>query len=161
MLDALSPAHPHPLKLDANTWQSLRARDFQLIDLIAFLSKCTARSSPSGAKYCTPGRAWLAQQLGVSTRTITRATNRMARLGVLQKQQRRPRRGHWSTNLYRLVNRAGWRAAALCAQVRTLAHRMTQPARLASPVGRQNGDHSSKEALRAVIRRGLQKFAPS
>lgn len=160
LIDAPTPPAGPGAQLDRSRWNQLRAQDFRLLDHIAFLAKCTARTSPSGAHYCTPGRAWLAAQLQCSVRTVSRTTARLARLGVLSKQQRRPRNGHWSTNLYRIVNRAGWRAASFAQTLRTLSHRVTRPTRLATPQGSKNGDRRPKESLRDIIQRGLTKFAP-
>lgn len=155
------PRTPTPTdkRLDRSRWNQLRAQDFRLLDQIAFLSRLTAKRSPAKAHYCTPGRQWLAQQLQCSTRTISRTTARLAALGVLQKQQRRPRQGHWSTNLYRIVGRAGWRAAAFCAQLRTISHRMTRPTHLASGNSQKNGNQRPNESLRDIIARGMAKFA--
>lgn len=146
--------------LDRSRWNQLGAADFRLLDVLGFLSKLQAQRSPSGAHYCTPGRAWLAQQLQCSTRTISRRTAHLARIGVLAKQQRRPVNGHWSTNLYRIIGRAGWRAAALAHQLRRLTHRLTQPARLASHSVRETVSQRPNESLREIIQRGMAKFAP-
>lgn len=147
--------------LDATTWNQLRAQDFRLLDHLAFLSRLTAKRSPANAHYCTPGRAWLADRLGCSLRTVSRTTARLARLGVLQVQQRRPRNGNWSTNLYRIIHRSGWRAAAFAQQIRALAHRATRPARLASPVREKNINRRPENDLRTIIARGMAKFAPT
>lgn len=155
-LDAPSPTRD---RLDKTTWNQLRSQDFRLLDVLAYLSKLHSQRSPTGAHYCTPGRTWLARQLQCSTRTISRHTARLAALGVIQKTQRRPRAGHWSTNLYRVVRRAGWRAAAFAQTLRTVTHRLTQPARLASPSGRENVSPRPNESLRDIIRRGMAKFA--
>lgn len=150
---------PSERRLDRSRWNQLRAQDFRLLDHIAFLSKLTAKRSATGARYCTPGRQWLAEQLQCSTRTVSRTTARLAAIGVLQKTQRRPRRGHWSTNLYRIIGRAGWRAAAFCTQLRSLSHRMTRPAHIASPLRERNHNQRPNESLRDIIARGLAKFA--
>lgn len=92
----------------ADLWRKLRSVDFAILDNLAFLSRLRARQSPNGAHYATPGRAWLAQQCGVSIRTITRRTTRLKRIGALDKFQRRPIDGKWQTNLYALVGRASW-----------------------------------------------------
>lgn len=158
-----APAFPTPANarhLDRSRWNQLNAGDFRLLDLVGFLSKLQAHRSPSGAHYCTPGRRWLAHQLACSVRTISRRTAHLARIGILTKQQRRPRRGQWQTNLYRIVGRAGWRAAALAHQLRRLSHRLSQPARLATPDGSKNCSQRPNESLRDIIARGMTKFAP-
>lgn len=151
---------PADRRLDRTRWNQLRSGDFRFLDTVGYLSRLQAKRSPVGATYCTPGRVWLATQLQCSVRTVSRITARLASIGVLQKQQRRPRRGHWSTNLYRIVGRAGWRAAALAHQLRRLSHRLSQPARLAQSQKTENDSQRPNESLRDIISRGMAKFAP-
>lgn len=157
--DAPQPTRrPHPI--DRSVWDHLNGPAFRLLDCLTYLSRLTAKRSAHGAHYCTPGRAWLADQLGCSVRTISRHTTQLAALGVITKTQRRPRRGHWSTNLYRVISRTGWRAARFAQQLRALTHRLTRPAHIASPSRRENVEQTTPDTLAAVLARGRARFCP-
>lgn len=159
--DAPSPHTPGKRRLDRATWNQLTGIDFRLLDELAFLAKLQASRSPKRSHYCTPGRAWLAQRLGVTPTTISRRTSHLAALGVLHKRQRRPIRGRWQTCLYALVSPAAWYAAAFATRLRRLSHRVTQTTRLALSAKLENAPRPRIESLAAVLARGRLKFAPS
>lgn len=114
-------------------WQQLSTFDFRLIEQLCYLSRLRAAESPRKSHYCTPGRAWLAQRLGVSICTISRHTSRLRRLGVLDKLQRRPVRGRWQTCLYAVVNPAAWAVRRVRALILNVSHRVAKVRHIASP----------------------------
>lgn len=102
--------------------------DYRILDELAFLSK--QQQKKSGAAYAMPGRAYLAHKLSVSIRTISRSIARLKRLGILDSIQRRPVRGQWKTNLYRLRHWFSWRLGQLSGVLRKLSHRGTPKAHI-------------------------------
>lgn len=149
-----------PRRFDRDTWNQLSSIDVRLLDALGFLSRCTAKRSPTGALYAIPGRRWLAKHLGCSVETITRHTTKLRDLGLLKKLQRRPVTGQWQTCLYRLVHPMAWAAAAITGRVTRLARRLSFQADKASPLKGRENVTTSKESLRDVIARGLAKFGP-
>jgi len=146
--------------IDQTLWRQLSSIDIRLLEVLAYLSRLTARRSPTGASYCIPGRAWLATRLGCSRETISEHVARLARLGLIHRQQRRPVDGRWQTNLYRLIHPGAWVAARCLHVVLATARRMPRMARLAFSPRREETDVRSKESLREVIQRGLAKWGP-
>jgi DNA-binding transcriptional ArsR family regulator len=148
-------------RFERDTWNQLTSIDLRLLEEMGWLSRQTHRRSPSGAYYCFPGRLWLGIRVGASTRTISRHLAKLARLGLLSKRQRRPRLGRWQSNLYRLIHPMAWAAARVRQMLTKCGDRRTQTAHIASSLKRREKDRGSAEALRAIIARGLAKFAPS
>ena len=103
--------------------------DYRILDELAFLSK--QQQKKSGAAYAMPGRAYLSQKLGCSVRTISRSISRLKRLGILDSTQRRPVRGRWKTNLYKIRSWIGWRLGQLSGTLRKLSHRGPRMAHIA------------------------------
>lgn len=145
---------------DRQIWNQLSSLDLRLLDELAFLSRLTASKSPSGAKYCFPGRVWLAQRLGCSLETITRHTKKLRDLGLLSKLQRRQVAGTWQTCLYRIVHPMAWAAAQLRQKLAATADRLSKVPHIASPSERRVNVPHHAESLREIIARGLAKFAP-
>lgn len=133
-------------------WRQLRSIDAGLLDNLAFLCRLRRAESGTGAAYCTPGRAWLAQRLGVSVWTISRHTSRLKRLGALEKVQRRPKAGKWQTNLYVLRGRCAWIVGTALARVRRPPSRVPSGAHIAPSEGETAADPGGAAALRAIIR---------
>lgn len=111
-------------------WNQLTSVDIRLLDHLGYLSRRQSERSPTGATYCTPGRQYLARQLGCSVETISRHSTKLENLGIISKVQRRPIEGRWQTNLYRLTHWIAWRAASIRTMVRKLAHRLSKPAHI-------------------------------
>lgn len=138
---------PHDL------WNQLSSIDVRLLDELAYLCHRQAKTSPSGAPYCRPGRRYLATKLGCSVETITRHTRKLSSLGMLLKTQRRPTNGIYHTNLYRLIHWVAWRAAAIRHYVARVAHRRPKLAAKASATPpTENRDRRSQEFDR-ILRR--------
>jgi hypothetical protein len=107
----------------SDIYRQLLGVDFRLLDELTFLAK--QQKKKSGAAYCMPGRKYLAEKLGCSIRTISRSIARLRRLGILDAIQRRPVRGIWQTNLYKIRNWIGWRLGQLSEMLRKPLHRGT------------------------------------
>jgi len=84
--------------------------DLRTFEEISFL--CRLRRQRGLLPYAIPGRSYLSKKTGFSVRTVSRATSRLVAAGLLKKQQRRPTRGQWQSNLYRPVSRRFWRLSA-------------------------------------------------
>jgi hypothetical protein len=113
-------------------YRQLLAVDFRLLDELTYLSRKQAKRSPSGARYCIPGRQYLAAKLGVCVRTVSRSIARLKRLGILDVTQRRPVRGIWKTNLYKIRHWLGWRLGQVQGLLRKPFHRGTPVAHIAT-----------------------------
>lgn len=86
--------HPHP------HLPKLNATELRLLDEIANLCRYHARHSPRGGRWCQPGRAWLANRIGVTVWTISRNTNRPRFRALVEHHQQRKHRGTWRTCKY-------------------------------------------------------------
>lgn len=104
-------------------WAALSSIDLKILDELAFLCRCKAKTNLSGKPWCHPGRVWLAQRLRCSVVTISRHVSKLRRLGVLDAFQPRKVHGRWQTNVYRLVSRAAWRMARIRVLIERVAHR--------------------------------------
>jgi len=109
--------------------QQLLGVDYRLLDALGFLAK--QQRKKSGAAYCMPGRKYLSQKLGVSIRTVSRSIARLKRLGILDVIQRRPVRGIWKTNLYKIRSWVGWRLGQIAGMLRKVTHREPHVAHIA------------------------------
>ena len=110
--------------------QQLLGTDYRLLDELSFLAR--QQRKKSGAAYCMPGRQYLSQKLGVSIRTVSRSIARLTRLGILDATQRRPIRGRWQTNLYKIRSWVGWRMGQISGMLRKLTYRGPCVAHIAS-----------------------------
>lgn len=104
--------------------------DYRLLDELSYLAK--QQRKRTGASYAVPGRKYLSSKLGVSIRTISRSVARLKRLGILDAIQRRPVRGRWKTNLYKIRSWLGWRLAQISSNLRKIFHRETRTSHIAS-----------------------------
>lgn len=110
--------------------QRLTGTDFRLLDELSFLSRLQRKRT--GASYAMPSRRYLAEKIGCSIRTVSRSVARLKRLGILEAVQRRPRRGVWRSNLYRIRSWIGWRLGQLSGALRKIgSHRGTRTAHIA------------------------------
>lgn len=73
-----------------------------LLSRIVFISVLQALRNGRKTKYCTPGREYLSRGVGVSLATVSSYTGRLQQGLFIEKIQRRPERGLWSTNMYKL-----------------------------------------------------------
>ncbi len=103
-------------KFPKDIYRQLDGVDFRLIDELTFLSKL--QRERTGASYCLPGREYLARKLAVSVRTVSRHIAKLKGLGVIDAIQRRPVRGQWRSNLYKVVHWIGWRVRQLTGSIR-------------------------------------------
>lgn len=74
----------------------------EILKEIIFLCWLMAKHSGRGNAYCFPGREYLAGKANRSVSTVKRSVGLVEDLNLITRQQRRPVRGHWSTNLYTL-----------------------------------------------------------
>lgn len=142
-------------------WNQLTGLDARLLDVLAYLSRLQAKRSPTGARYCVPGRTWLAAHLDCSTTSISRHTSKLRDLGLLSKRQRRPVAGTWQTCLYSLNHPTTWQFAALRSKIEQISNRLSKKSALASSSTSKTVTKPMKESLRDVIQRGYAKFAPT
>ena len=105
-------------------YQALTGTGFRVLELIDFLSQ--QQRKRTGAQYCTPSQAWMAERLNVAQETISRTISKLERLGFLVVQPRRSRKGKWVTNMYRL---AAWEFRPVARMVRQLFTRKPAAAR--------------------------------
>lgn len=152
---------PQRQRFDRTIWNQLSSLDVRILDELAYLSRLQAQKSTTGARYCVPGRRWLAERLGCSVETISEHTSRLADLGLIRKLQRRPLDGKFQTNLYRLIHPMAWMAARVARAVTRVANRMPRMAHIASVQRTERVSQQPKESLRDIIQRGLRKFAPT
>src|SRR5262245_17181852 len=102
-------------------YRQLLGVDFRLLDELTFLSR--QQKKKTGSSYCLPGRQYLSEKLGISIRTISRSDARLKRLGILDVTQRRPIRGIWQTNLYKVRHWLGWRLGQIGMNLRKIVYR--------------------------------------
>lgn len=93
---------------DKATYNQLTGLDARLLELIDYECRKTRKHSPSGASYCLKPQEWLATCLGVCRETISRHVSKLAALGILQVTHRRPVRGEYQTNLYKIRSYLWW-----------------------------------------------------
>lgn len=102
-------------------WQRVRARhlltgtSWEVLELITRVMWVQAVRSPSHALYCTPGERWMAERLSMGREAMSDAVCCLEAHGLLCVTRRRPIRGSWQTNLYRL---SGHLAATLIGSLR-------------------------------------------
>ncbi len=128
-------------------YRQLDGVDFRLIDELSFLSKL--QKERTGASYCLPGREYLARKLGVSVRTVSRHIAKLKGLGVIDAIQRRPVRGQWRSNLYKVVHWIGWRVRQLTGSIRDVWKAVKpRPIESSSPPLPHRGTHVARIAAR-------------
>lgn len=142
----------------ATLFRAISSREVHLLDELAYLCSLRAISSRRRAFYATPGRKWLAARLGVSISTISRYTSHLKALGVLRKTQRRPREGHYQTNLYSLCGKATFLLAKTVQQLHRRPIRVAQTQHIAPSEGRVGGSAEARSALRAIIQKLEEKI---
>ena len=103
-------------------YQALTGTGFRVLELIDFLSQ--QQRKRTGAQYCTPSQAWMAERLNVAQETISRTISKLERLGFLVVQPRRSRKGKWVTNMYKL---AAWEFRPVTRMVCQLFTRKKKP----------------------------------
>lgn len=83
--------------------QELTKLELRIFDWFAYLSNI---ADQEGRSYITPSYATIARKAECCEKTVQRATETFARLGLIRKQRRNPLGwGRWRTNLYQ-VNEA-------------------------------------------------------
>lgn len=83
----------------------LNASEKGVLTSIVHLAWTYASRSGRGHAYCIPSQAYLARAIARSTRTVRRAIDALAEMGLLEVQRRSSHTGHWLSNLYRLGKR--------------------------------------------------------
>jgi len=80
----------------------LNTTDIRCMELLRDMIIRHGKKNPSKKEYACPGQEWLSQRLDRCRQSISESVQKLSRLGILRVTQRRPVRGMWSTNLYRL-----------------------------------------------------------
>jgi hypothetical protein len=156
----------HPRRFEWEIYNQLDGYDFRILEYLMYLCKIQAKKSPTGARYAYPSEAHLASKLDTTRETISRHVSKLSRLGVIAVTHRRKVRGHWQTNLYRIVSHSWWKVQQVIAllrgkhgrkgqesltstpqlqhQRRENHHRVTQSSHLAIPVRENNNRMEEK-----------------
>jgi hypothetical protein len=130
----MNQANDHPRRFDQKTFNQLDGYDLKLLDLIYFLSKCQAKKSPTGAKYCTPSEIYLGNKLRISRESVSHHVVKLNALGVLDVTHRPKRYGKWQTNMYKIVSWVWWRIRQATQQLRSLPHRVKPGSHITTPM---------------------------
>lgn len=114
--------------------RQLDGYDLRLLEEIDFLSRCQAKKSIIGAKYCTPSEKYLSKKSNLSRENVSRHITKLKKLGILSVTHRRPKNGRWTTNLYKIVSYVFWRVGGFLKRLRSRPHRVTPATHIAIPV---------------------------
>lgn len=136
--DSHSPLNPESdnsnrFRFPQQIWQQLDGIDLKLCEEIAFLSRCQAKKSPTGARYCCPSEAYLSKKIGVRRETISDHVRKLEKLGVLHVLRRRKKGGQWQTNLYKLIKWVHWLVSKALAPLRGRPPRVTEKSHISIP----------------------------
>jgi len=134
----------HPRRFDHKTFNKLDGYDLKILEQIYFLSRCQAKKSPTGARYCTPSEKYLGNQLGISRESVSHHVVKLNNLGVLDVTHRRKLHGRWQTNLYKIVSWIWWRIRQATKSLRTRPHRVKLASHIATPVRVNNNRMEEK-----------------
>ena len=93
--------------------------------MITVLMKLNDNKNHCGSEYCIPGEKWLAWRLGVRVETISRCVQKLKRMGYLWIRQRRPVKGHFMTNIYKIGVELARILYGIAKATKLLLHRMT------------------------------------
>lgn len=132
----------------------LTGTELRIIDELHFLSEQQRSRSPKGAAYAIPGRRWLAQRCGVTVWQVSRATSRLANLGLLSKSQRRPQGGRWRSCIYWVHARTAWAAARVNRVVRAAFNRVRFTAHIAKSKQLLESKEPPRSATAAILEGG-------
>lgn len=86
----------------ASFYKHLKRREIQVLTLLYRFFSADAKKNPGREQRAWPSRRWIAENLDMSTRTVTRATKRLRLMGLITAFQLRARNGKWHSNVYRL-----------------------------------------------------------
>lgn len=89
--------------LPANTLKEMNATDCRLYELLYDMITRRRNKHGSHGGYIMPSEAWLAQRLGRCRQAISESVSKLKHIGLVWVVQRRPIKGKWQTNLYRLM----------------------------------------------------------
>ena len=120
-VDGSLNTNSHNFQFPHEIYQKFDGVDFRLIDELTFLSNLQAQKSPTGAQYCIPGREYLAKKLGVCIRTVSRHIGKLKGMGVIEAIQRRPVRGQFKSNLYKVFDWTVWKVRKSISLIRDVA----------------------------------------
>jgi hypothetical protein len=124
----------HPRRFEWEIYNQLDGYDFRILEYLMYLCKLQAKKSPTGARYAYPSESHLANKLDTTRETISRHVSKLSRLGVIAVTHRRKVRGHWQTNLYRIVSHVWWKVQQAISQLRGKTHRVTPTSHLTTPM---------------------------
>jgi hypothetical protein len=130
-----SPTHSgHPRRFDRDTYNQITGLDARFLEAIQFDSRIQAKYSKTGARYSIKSEAYYAKVLGVCRETISNTVLKLERLGILDVTRRRPIRGMFQTNLYKIRSWIWWRLGKLLKGLRRTPHRAQQSPHKANPM---------------------------
>jgi hypothetical protein len=124
----------HPRKFDQQTLNQLTGTQLRLLEAIQYDARCTAKHSPTGAKYSVKPQAYFAKLLGVCRESISDAVQGLSKLGILEVTYRRKLKGMWQTNLMKIRSWVWWRFAKAIQTLRRAPHRVTQTSHISIPM---------------------------
>jgi predicted transcriptional regulator len=111
--DYTVPHQRYPKELE----RRLNGSDLKILNFIGYLCKQTAKRSPSGAQYCFPSEATIAERVGICREEVSRHVNKLSMLGILKIVHRRKEHGVWRSNLYKIISWEGWRLSRVAAVI--------------------------------------------
>jgi DNA-binding transcriptional MocR family regulator len=95
--------------VDLDIYKQLNGTDLKILMSIAYRAKRRAKFNPTKAAYCTPSQRTLGSNIGVSRETANKSTQKLHKLGIITKTQRRPVRGIFTTCMYVVNKPWTWR----------------------------------------------------
>lgn len=141
----------------ADIIKQLSGHDFRLLEELSFLSRSQAKRSPTGARYCCPSEKYLAGKINLERANVSRHIAKLEKLGILSVTHRRPVRGHWRTNLYKIISWKWWKFSGLLKKATPTPHRVSRPTHLANPKREIVAPHYA-EGLRSDLKSLLERW---
>jgi hypothetical protein len=129
-----TPAANHPRRFDRSTYNQLTGLDARFLELMDYDCRQQASKSPTGARYSVKPEAWFAQCLGVCRETISHVVTKLAHIGLLEITHRKPVRGIFQTNLYKIRSWVWWRLGKVLRSLRKVSHRVKEGSHLSNPM---------------------------
>lgn len=126
----------------------LNESDIKVSDLLIDMIHRSEKKNPSKKMYCYPGEEWIAERLEISRETVSRAVQKLRRLGILVVINRRKVNGWWQTNLYKL----GYWILRITGNLKSLISNVISPCDV-------NVTHSKRSLLISRIKQPLSDFS--
>ena len=126
----------------------LNTTDIRCMELLRDMIIRHGKKNPSKKEYACPGQEWLSQRLDRCRQSISESVQKLSRLGILRVTQRRPVRGMWSSNLYRL----GYWLLRLLGRMKEAVFSTFSPCRL-------KATHSYKPYINSIPKQPKRNFS--